>query len=72
MVDTGRSFWDLKPFLARVLRKNELWTASVICVPGYLFLTTDVYLKTVSCNPSYSRGRDQKDQVSKPAWANSS
>jgi hypothetical protein len=48
MVHTGRSFWDLKPFLARVLRKNELWTASVICVPGDLFLTTDVYLKTVS------------------------
>jgi hypothetical protein len=38
-------------------------------------------LKTVSqnrvlvahaCNPSYSGGRDQKDCVSKPAWANSS
>jgi hypothetical protein len=25
-----------------------------------------------ACNPSYSGGRDQKDQGSKPAWANSS
>jgi hypothetical protein len=24
------------------------------------------------CNPSYSAGRNQKDQSSKPAWANSS
>jgi hypothetical protein len=23
-----------------------------------------------TCNPSYSRGRDQEDQVLKPAWAN--
>jgi hypothetical protein len=25
-----------------------------------------------ACNSSYSRGKDQEDQVSKPAWANSS
>jgi hypothetical protein len=25
-----------------------------------------------ACNPSYSRGRDQEDHGSKPAWANSS
>jgi hypothetical protein len=25
-----------------------------------------------TCNPNYSEGRDQEDQVSKPAWANSS
>jgi hypothetical protein len=25
-----------------------------------------------TCNPSYSRGRDQEDRGSKPAWANSS
>jgi hypothetical protein len=24
-----------------------------------------------ACNPSYSGGRDQENQVSKPAWANS-
>jgi hypothetical protein len=24
-----------------------------------------------TCNPSYSRGRDQEDRCSKPAWANS-
>jgi hypothetical protein len=24
------------------------------------------------CNPSYSGGRDEKDSISKPAWANSS
>jgi hypothetical protein len=24
------------------------------------------------CNPSYSRGRDQEDYSSRPAWANSS
>jgi hypothetical protein len=25
-----------------------------------------------ACNPSYSGGRDQEDQGSKPAWVNSS
>jgi hypothetical protein len=25
-----------------------------------------------TCNPGYSRGRDQEDQGSKPSWANSS
>jgi uncharacterized protein YdcH (DUF465 family) len=25
-----------------------------------------------TCNPSYSKGRDQEDHGSKPAWANSS
>jgi hypothetical protein len=24
-----------------------------------------------TCNPSYSRGRDEEDRGSKPAWANS-
>jgi hypothetical protein len=24
-----------------------------------------------ACNPSYSRGREQQDNGSKPAWANS-
>jgi hypothetical protein len=28
-------------------------------------------LVTHACNPSYSRGRDQEDHGSKPAWANS-
>jgi hypothetical protein len=25
-----------------------------------------------TCNPSYSKGRDQEDHGSQPAWANSS